>query len=160
MKLICRWGTSASETLSVLQIVHGVTALKKSAVYDWFFRFKNGQMTFEDDRSGRPSTSRTEEIIEKLRQLIRCDRRLSLVELEQEVGICHGSSHAIMTEDLKMRRVSAKLVPRRLSTDQMECRVMVVGDLFEKSTQDPTFITNIVTGDESCVFAYDPESKM
>ena len=115
---------------------------------------------FEDDRSGRLSTSRTEEMIEKLRQLIRCDRRLSLVELEQEVGISHGSSHAIMTEDLKMRRVSAKFVPRRLTTDQTECRVMVVGDLFEKSTHDPTFITKIVTGDESCVFAYNPETKM
>ena len=85
---------------------------------------------------------------------------MSLVELEKEVGISHGSSHAIMTEDLKMRRVSAKFVSRRLSTDQMECRMMVVGDLFEKSTQDPTFITKIVTGDESWVFAYDPETKM
>ena len=103
-------------------------------------------MTFEDDRSGRPSTCRTEEMIEKLRQLIRCDRRMSLVELEQEVGICHGSSHAIMTEDLKMRRVSAKFVPRQLTTDQMECRMMVAGDLFEKSTQDPTFLTKIVMG--------------
>ena len=100
IKLICRSGTFASETLSALQKVHSVTALKKSAVYDWFSLFKNGQMTFEDDRSGRPSICRTEEIIEKLRQLIPCDRRMSLVELEQEVGISHGSSHAIMTEDL------------------------------------------------------------
>ena len=37
---------------------------------------------------------------------------------------------------------------------------MVAGNLFEKSTQDPTFLTKIVTGDESWVFAYDPETKM
>jgi hypothetical protein len=33
--------------------------------------------------------------------------------------------------------------------DQMECRRMVAGDLFDKSTQDPTFLQKIVTGDET-----------
>jgi len=37
--------------------------------------------------------------------------------------------------------------------------MMVAGDLFEKSTQDPTFLTKIVTGDESRVFANDLETK-
>ena len=82
---------------------------------------------------------------------------MTTVELEQEVGISHGSIHAILSKDLKMRRVSAKFVPRQLTMDQMECRMMAAGDLFEKSTQDPTFLTQIVMGDESWVFAYDPE---
>ena len=30
--------------------------------------------------------------------------------------------------------------------DQMECSMMVTGDLFEKSTLDPMFLTKIVTG--------------
>ena len=38
--------------------------------------------------------------------------------------------------------------------------MMVAGDLFEKSTQDTAFLTKIVTGDESRVFVYDPETKM
>jgi hypothetical protein len=38
--------------------------------------------------------------------------------------------------------------------------MMVDGDLFEKSTQDPTLLPKIVTGDESLAFAYDPEMKM
>jgi len=113
-----------------------------------------------DQRSGRPSTSRTEETIEKMRQVIQCDRRMTIVELEQEVGISHESFHAILSEDLKMRLVNAKFVPRQLTTDQMECRMMVAGDLFEKSTQDPMFLTKIFTGNESWVFAYDPETKM
>jgi len=157
---MCRLGKSASETLSALQQVYGDTALKKSAVYDWFSRFKNGQETEDDQRRGRPSTSRTAEMVEKVQQLIQFDRRMTIVELEQEVGISHGSIHAILSDDLKTRRVSAKFVPRQLTTDQMECPMMVAGDLFEKSTQDPTFLTKIVTGDESWVFAYDPETKM
>jgi len=136
------------------------TALKKSAIYDWFSWFKNGQKLEDDQRSRRPLTSRTAEMIEKVRQLIQCDRRMTIVELEQEVGIPHGSIHAILSDDLKMRHVSAKFVPRQLTMDQMECRMMVVGDLFEKSMQDPTFLTKIVTGDDSWVFAYDPEMKV
>jgi len=76
-----------------------------------------------------------------------------IVELEQEVGISHGSINAILSCDLKMRRVSGKFVPWQLTTDQIECCRMVAGDLFEKSTQDPTFHTKIFTGDESWVFA-------
>ena len=85
---------------------------------------------------------------------------MTIVELEQGVGISHGSIHAILSDNLKMRHVRAKFVPRQLTTDQMECRMMVTGDLFEKSTQDPTFLTKIVMGDESWVFAYNPETKV
>ncbi|PNF41873.1 Alpha-aspartyl dipeptidase [Cryptotermes secundus] len=58
---------------------------------------------------------------------------MTIAELEQEVGISHGSIHAILSNDLKMRRVSAKFGPRQLTTDQIECRMMVTGDLFDKS---------------------------
>jgi hypothetical protein len=71
---------------------------------------------------------------------------MTIVELEQEVGISHGSIHAI-TSDLKLRRVGAKFVLKQLTTDQMECRMMVAEDHFEKSTQDLTFLTKTVTGD-------------
>jgi len=79
---------------------------------------------------------------------------MTAVELEQDVGNSHGSIHVIISDDLKLRHVSAKFVLRQLTTDQIECRMMVAGDLFEKSTQDPTFLTKIVTDDESWVFAY------
>jgi transposase len=83
---MCKFGKSDSETLSALQQVYGDIALQKSAVYDCFSRFKNGQETLENDqRSGRPSTCRTEEMIEKVRQLIRSERRMTIQE--QEVGI-------------------------------------------------------------------------
>jgi transposase len=161
IKFMCRLGKSASETLSALQQVYGDTALKKSTVYDWFSRFKNGQEKLEDDqRSGRPSTSRTAGMIENVRQLIQCDRRMTIVELAQEFGISIVSIHAILSDDLTMRHVSAKFVPRQLTTDQKDCHMMVAGDLFEKSMQDPTFLTKIVTGDESWVFIYQSVSKV
>jgi hypothetical protein len=85
---------------------------------------------------------------------------MTIVELEQEVVISHGSIHTILSDDLKMRHVSAKFVPRQLTTNQVECRMMVTGDLFERSMQDPMFLTKFITGDESWVFTYNPETKM
>jgi len=44
----------------------GDEALKKTAVYDWFKRFKNGQKSLEDEeRSGRTSTSKNDETVER-----------------------------------------------------------------------------------------------
>jgi hypothetical protein len=40
-------------------------------------------------------------MIEKVRQLIQCDRRMTIVELEQEVGISHRSIHMILSDDLR-----------------------------------------------------------
>jgi hypothetical protein len=83
-----------------------------------------------------------------------------IAELEQEVGISHGSIHSILLDNLKMRCVSAKFVQRQLTTDQMECHMMVTRDVFERSMQDLTFVKKIVTGDESLVFAYELEKKI
>ena len=58
----------------------------------------------DDKRSGKPLTTRTEEMIEKGLRLIQCDRRMTIVEMEQEVGISLGSVHAILTKNSKMRR--------------------------------------------------------
>jgi hypothetical protein len=54
--------------------------------------------------------------------------------------------HAILKEDLGIRCVCAKFVPRLLSDDQIERRKIIAGDLFEKSTQDPSFLGEVVTG--------------
>lgn len=50
-------GKSTAETIIMLKTAYGDAALSKSRVYEWFSRFKNGEMSIEDQpRSGRPST--------------------------------------------------------------------------------------------------------
>ena len=83
------------------------------------FRFKAGRSwTDDDERSGRPVFSSTPEIIERVRQIIREDRRRTVDEVSMLMGISPGTCHKILTEDLKMRRVASKFVPRHLSVDQ------------------------------------------
>jgi hypothetical protein len=79
IKFVCRLGKSASETLSILQQVYADTSLRKYTVYDWVSWFNNGQQTLEDGHcSGRPSTSRTEEMFKEVWQLILSDRRMTV----------------------------------------------------------------------------------
>ena len=42
-------------------------------------------------------------MIERVRQIIGEDRRLTIDEVSMLVGISHGPCHKILTEDLKMR---------------------------------------------------------
>lgn len=71
---------------------------------------------------------------------------MTIAELEREVSISHGSSQAIPADNLKLKRVIAEFLPRQLTTDQIECGMMLAGDLVEESTQDPTFFKEIFTG--------------
>jgi len=53
----------------------------------------------------------------------------------------------------------AKFVPRLLTDDQREQLQTIARDLFEHSCEDVQFLKNSVTGDESWVYGYDPETK-
>ena len=64
---------------------------------------------------GRPSTSRNEEMIAKVRTIIRNNRRLTVREIADECGISVGSCDAILTDHLHIKRVYAKFVPRLLT---------------------------------------------
>jgi histone-lysine N-methyltransferase SETMAR len=58
-----------------------------------------------------------------------------------------------------MTRISAKFVPRLLSDDQKAHRVSVCAELNQQGRDDPNFISNITTGDETWMYVYDPETK-
>ena len=58
--------------------VYRDNAIKKTAVYKWVKRFSEGRESVTDEeRSRRPATSRTEENIAKVRQILRENSRLS-----------------------------------------------------------------------------------
>ena len=69
-------------------------------------------------RSGRLSTSRNKEVIEKVCQIMIDDCHLILREIVEEVGISRGSLHSISTEDLCMWRVLAEFIPKLLMEQQ------------------------------------------
>jgi hypothetical protein len=58
-----------------------------------------------------------------------------------------------------MKHVAAKFVPRLLSQEQKEFRAEVAQHLLETANSDPDFLKKVITGDESWVYGYDPETK-
>ena len=55
--------------------------------------------------------------------------------------------------------VCAKFVLHLLTDDQCQQRQTIAGDLLECSSEDVQFLKNIVTGDETWVYGYDPQKK-
>jgi len=93
--------------------VYRDNAMKKTAVYKWMKRFSEGRESVTDDeRSGRPATSRTEENIAKVHQITRENRRLTVRSIAEQVNIYRETVRKILPEDLDMRKVCAKIVPK------------------------------------------------
>ena len=85
--------------------------------------------------------------------------KIQYTAIDDDCGISVCSCNTILTDDLHMNRVCAKFVPRSLTDDQREQRQTIARDLFERSCEDVQFLKSIVTGDESWVYGYDPETK-
>jgi len=98
-------------------------------------------------------------MIAKVRTVVPNNRRLIVREIVDDCGISVGSCDAILTDDLHMKCVCVKFVPCLLTDDQREQRQTIARDLFEHSCEDVQFHKNFVTGDESWVYGYDPETK-
>ena len=101
------------ETIWKIQWVFGDDAMAITQIKEWYNRFRDGRTSVESDtRSGRPSTSRNYELIDQVRTLVMQDRHVTVRELAEEIEISIGSVHSILTDDLAMRSVSTKFVPK------------------------------------------------
>jgi [histone H3]-lysine36 N-dimethyltransferase SETMAR len=160
IKFCQRLGDTAALVYEKLRKVYGDDTMSQAQVYYWFKRFKDGREEVASDaRTGRPTTSKSDENIAKVKAAVYSDRRITIREIAEDTGISFGSVQSILTENLGMRRVSAKFVPKLLSEDQKANRVSASTDLLQCTQNDENFMKTIVTGDESWVYGYDPETK-
>nr|CAH7722444.1 unnamed protein product [Callosobruchus chinensis] len=84
--------------------------MSRTRVFEWHKRFSEGREEVEDDeRTGRPVTSRIEENIKKVNEIVRKDRRLSLRMISDLSNIDRETVRKILHEDLKMTKVCAKM---------------------------------------------------
>jgi histone-lysine N-methyltransferase SETMAR len=94
---------SPSETLRMLEKAYGKAAMKKTQVYRWHKRFRDGRASVNDDpRSGRPSTTTNDDNIERVRNAVRSDWRKSIQAISAEVGISVGSVHSILRKHMNI----------------------------------------------------------
>ena len=86
--------------------------------------FSEGRESVTDEeRSGRPATNRTEENIAEIRQIFRENLRLTGRSIAEQVSIDRETVRKILTENLDIRKVCAKMVPKELTEEQKQRRV-------------------------------------
>ncbi|GFT48274.1 uncharacterized protein TNCV_4708451 [Trichonephila clavipes] len=80
IKFYTKLGKSASETYRLMKEVYGDCCINRSNGFVWHKRFLGVSDMVEDDQySGRPISSRTSEIIKKVRNFLRFGKRLLCV---------------------------------------------------------------------------------
>jgi len=70
-----------------------------------------------------------------------------------------SSCQQILTEDLNMKRVSAKIHPTVVDRGSKSNNLNVCYDLREQDGNDPQILSKVVTWDEIWCYGYDPETK-
>jgi len=113
----------------------------------------------DDDRPGHPRTAVTDDNIEKVRDVIRKDKTLGVRAVAEEVNLDRESVRRILKEELNMRKVCAKMVPKLLSDEQKKRHKELCLDLLQRIENEPDLLNLIITCDETWVLTYDPETK-
>ena len=126
IKFCVKNGFNGAQTLKMLEKCFGNDTLTRSNVFRWHERFRSGRESVEDDeRSGRPSTAKTDENINKIKGWMTVSRKLTITEIAEELNITYGSAQDILVD---------------LNFMQKKDRVDVAKDMLSKVDSDPSFI--------------------
>jgi hypothetical protein len=128
---------SVTETFEMLKIAFGEETMCRTQMYELWKRFKEGRTSVDDDpHSGRPSTSKTDDNVAKVREVIRSNCRLTVREVAEEVSISKTVCREILTKNLGMHHIAAKFVPCLLTDNQKQNRVDVSKELLDRANDD------------------------
>ncbi|GFS13298.1 transposase [Elysia marginata] len=157
-------GCGPIEIYSRMKAVYSGMCLDVSTVRRWPRRSRDenpSESTVHDQaRTGRPLSASDSKHQSRVDQLICENRCVKQIDISIEIGISQERVHHIITNLLGYRKISARWVPR-MPTPQMKLqRVQICRELLAKFHEDGgDFLRQIVTGNESWVHHYDPESK-
>ena len=130
----------------------------------WVKRINDGQEEpAESDLCGRPrrvgsSFAHSSANIDQADALIKENKHITINELAESLGVSAGSAVKIM-DTLGYLKVCAKWVPRQITEAHQQSHLVACSQLLEYCHSDKTFLQRIVTGDETWVHHFEPESK-
>ena len=128
----------------------------------WMAEFKNPEHAFEDARRmGCPSTITANENIEAVERIVMSDRQVSVRRVAYELGILKITIHEIMDNQLDMKKVCTRWVPKLLTPIQRANRVDCCQECLQQNeVNTANLFDSIVTGDESWILYYDSLSQL
>ena len=114
----------------------------------------------DSPRSRRPCTTVTDEIIDAVRLMIDNDPHVTYQQIEFSLKINSPAIYSILCDYLKLRKIRSRWVPHSLTNDQKRLRIQFCRESSKRFKQERSRrVFDIITGDESCFYHYDPETK-
>ena len=113
IKFCCIVDFSATKTVELIQNAYGDAALSRTTILEWHKRFREGRESVKDDeRSGRPTTSRTDYNIAAVNKMVKEDRKITSRLIADTLGIPKTVVLRILREDLKKLKLCS--TPRHI----------------------------------------------
>ncbi|UYV73889.1 hypothetical protein LAZ67_11001294 [Cordylochernes scorpioides] len=156
IKFCVKNGFKGAEIFWMLQTAYGDAVMSRRRVFDASRRV--GKRPPTTSVPGGPSTSTTPEKVDKVLELVREDRQITVREVAEEAGISFGSTQSIMKDILGVRRLNAVLVPKDLTFDQKNARKETASLNLEATTDDLESLKRVITGDETWIYGFDSET--
>ena len=99
----------------MLQTAFGASCMNQASVFWAALRFKEGRECVRaDERFGRSKEVRTPGLIGQIKNFMDKDCRVSIEIMSVQFDVSVGTVYTIIREELKMRKICAKFVPRVL----------------------------------------------
>ena len=154
-------GLKQQESLERLKQAFGDEAPSRATVYNWFAEFRRHRETLEDgERTGRPCSATTEENVTAVRKLVEDDARVTTALIAAQLQISSGTVTSILHDCLGLSKVSCRWIPHILTPDQKRGRVSWCQSMLRRfDGGESRAVWDIVSGDETWVYTFDPESK-
>jgi hypothetical protein len=93
-------------------------------------------------------------------ELLQADRRITIDSVATALVSSHGLAYSIIRDHLKFRKECARWVPRELKDQEKINRMgLSLQHLLRYTDEGEDMLNRIITGDESWVHLYQPESK-
>jgi len=126
IKYFVKEGLTPNEIHPKFIKVYGDSSPSFSTNKKWVAGFKRGRTGLEDDaREGRPESVTTPEIIEQVHDMLLVDRQMKVREIAETIGISKECVGYILHEELDMKKLCARWVPRLLTADQTRTRIKI-----------------------------------
>ena len=132
--------------IKALMEVNGKECVSRTRVFEWHKRFHEGRTEVEDDeRSRRPTISKTTYNNREIEKIVREDRRLSIRLIAERMSIDKETMWQVLHENLHMTKVCAQDVSKLSTSDQKEKRQEVCADISKQIEENPKFLDSVLT---------------
>ena len=96
------------------------------------------------------TTSKNNEKVDFVRNLVKEDGRLTVYQIAEIVGITVGAAHSILHDDLCLSKLSTRWVPKALRPNKLSLRSeLSTAILLKIEADEDRFFDRIITGDET-----------